>query len=423
MTSKRTVVLWAFICHPEHGSEGGFGWNWAQALARGGYDVHLVTMPTFRSEIEEQLSRRQADGGSVTVHYTPANDNNAYARGHKGRLSFNLDYLQWQKQALRESRRLGLDAADVGHHVSWGALLLGSRLDRLGPPFVFGPAGGGQLTGHELRGYLGLSLRDTVRTITVKHLSTRFPAARTVARAGLIVAANAGTEVLAQRLGARRVEHMLQEGVNESLLAPAARRSQHSRDPIVLWVGRFLPRKGAPLAVEAFAHVRRAVPTARLVMVGDGQRQAQTQRRAHELGLGEAVEFTGNLDWPSVQRLHDEADVFLYTSIRDTSSASGMEAAARGLPVVTLSHSGGGGCDHYPDAGVTKVSSMPVASLSSRFGQAVVEVLNADDYERRSKAMLGFAAENLWDAKASKMSNWYAELDSTWPRARRTTIG
>jgi glycosyltransferase involved in cell wall biosynthesis len=152
-------------------------------------------------------------------------------------------------------------------------------------------------------------------------------------------------------------------------------------------------------------------------MVGDGQRQAQTQRRAHELGLGQAVEFTGWLDWPSIHRLHDEADVFLYTSIRDTSSASGMEAAARGIPVVTLSHSGGGGCDHYPDAGVTKVSSMPIASLASRFGQAVVEVLTADDYERRSKAMLDFAGENTWDAKASRMSTWYAELH----RARVTS--
>jgi len=409
MASKRTVVLWAFICHPVHGSEGGLGFNWAQALARAGHDVHLVTMPTFRAEIEEQLSAHQAVEGSVTVHFTKAKDN-AFARGHKGRVSFNLDYLQWQKQALRESRRLGLDGADVAHHVSWGALLLGSRLDRLGPPLVFGPAGGGQLTGHELRGYLGLSLRDTVRTISVKQLSARLPAARTVARAGLIVAANAGTEALAQQLGARRVEHMLLEGVNESQLAPAARRSPHSQDPIVLWVGRFLPRKGAPLAVEAFEHVRRAVPTARLVMVGDGQRQAQTQQRAKELGLGNAVEFTGKLDWPSVQRLYDEADVFLFTSIRDTSSAPGMEAAARGLPVVTLSHSGGGGCDHYPDAGVTKVSSMPIASLASRFGQAVVEVLTADDYEWRSKAMLDFAAENAWDAKARRMSGWYEQL-------------
>jgi glycosyltransferase involved in cell wall biosynthesis len=408
MNKVPSVVLWAFICRPQHGSEGGLGWNWAQALARAGHDVHLVTMPTFRAEIEERLSS-QAER-SIEVHFTGANDN-AYARGHKGHLRFNLDYLRWQKEALRESRRVGLDAADVGQHVSWGAILLGSRLAQLGPPFVFGPAGGGQLTGHELRRHLGLPFRETVRMITVKHLSTRLPTARrTASRVDLLLAANAGTETLARHLGVRRVERMLPDGIDESLLSPAARRSQHSHEQIVLWVGRFLPRKGAPLAVEAFEHVRRAVPTARLVMVGEGAKQAETQHRVRELGLSEAVEFTGILDWPSVLRLYDEADVLLFTSIRDTSSAPGMEAAARGLPVVALSHSGGGGCDDYPDPGAIKVTATPTESIASRLGEAVTEVLNDDDYQRRSKAILGFAAENTWDAKASKLSNWYTEL-------------
>jgi glycosyltransferase involved in cell wall biosynthesis len=407
MTDVRTVVLWAFICRPQSGSEGGLGWNWAQALARGGHDVHLVTMPTFRAELEEHLAR-PAEGGRISVHFTKG-DERAYARGHKGRLSFNLDYLRWQKQALLSSRRLGLDAADVGHHVSWGAMLLGSRLAQLGPPFVFGPAGGGQLSGRELRGYLGRSFRDTVRTIAVRHLSTRLPAARQAARrADLLLAANAATETLARRLGTRRVVRMLPEGIDESLLAPTPRRSQ--QEQLVVWVGRFLPHRGAPLAVEAFQHVRRAVPTARLVMAGEGPKQAGLQRRIHELGLGEAVEFTGQLDWTSVLRLYDRADVFLYTGIRDTSCATGLEAAARGLPIVGVSHSGGGGCDEYPDMGALKVSAAPIMSLPTRLGQAVAGVLSDDDYQRRSNAMLGFAKENTWDAKASKMSSWYAEL-------------
>lgn len=410
MANVRTVVLWAFICRPQSGSEGGLGWNWARALARGGHDVHLVTMPTFRTELEEHLSR-PPNGGSISVHFTKGNDN-AYTRGHNGRLVFNLDYLQWQRRALQSSRRLGLDAADVGHHVSWGAVLLGSRLAQLGPPFVFGPAGGGQLSGRELQGYFGRrSFRDTLRTIAVRHLATRLPTARqTAKRADLLLAANSSTETLARQLGARRVERMLPEGIDESLLAPAPRRSQHSREQIIVWVGRFLPHRGAPLAVEAFGHVRRAVPTARLVMAGAGATQAETQRRVDELGLREAVDFTGELDWPSVQRLYDEADVFLYTGIRDTSCATGLEAAARGLPIVGVSHSGGGGCDDYPDVGATKVPAIPIESVASRLGRAVAEVLNDDDYGRRSKAILEFAAENTWDTKASRMSKWYAEL-------------
>jgi glycosyltransferase involved in cell wall biosynthesis len=256
MATARTIALWAFICRPPAGSEDGIGWTWAQAHARSGHDVHLVTMPTFQDELEAQLSKMTAPG-SVTVHFTKADD------------------------------------------------------------------------------------RESIRTTTVKHLSRRLPSARrTASRSHLLLAGNPASEALARQLGAQRVERMLSEGIDESLLAPEVRGSQHSHEQLVLWVGRFFPVKGAPLAVEAFDHVRRAVPTARLVMVGDGVTQAETQRRAHALGLSEAVEFTDKLDWPSVIRLYDQADVLMFTSIRDSSTATGMEAAARGLPIVALTHSG-----------------------------------------------------------------------------------
>ena len=49
--------------------------------------------------------------------------------------------------------------------------------------------------------------------------------------------------------------------------------------------------------------------------------------------------------------------------------------------------------------------------LGSRLGNAVAEVLlDTDRYQQRSAAMLAFATDNTWDVKASKVSNWYAEL-------------
>jgi glycosyltransferase involved in cell wall biosynthesis len=411
MTTGRSVVLWAFICHPQIGSEGGLGWNWARSLARLGHDVHLVTSPAHRAAIEEELPQ-QSLKGAMQVHFTKPNDK-ALARGHRGHIGFYFDYLQWQGQALRETRRLGLDGADIKHHVSFGALLLGSRLAQLGPPFVFGPAGGGHLSGRELRQLLGRSvLRDTVRTVIIRHLAGLLPTARrTVPRADLVIAGNAGTERLAHRLGARRVERMLPDGIHRSLLAPQARPAGSAQEKIVLWVGRFLPHKAPALAVEAFDHVRRAVPAARLVMVGDGPDLADTRQRAQELGLDGSVEFLGSLDWSSVFGWYDKADVHLFTSIRDTSSAQGLEGAARGLPTVTLSHSGGGGCDHLPDDGAIKVKAMPTDTLGQRLGDAVTEILfDTAGYERRSAAMLRFAADNTWDAKAARMSDWYAKL-------------
>lgn len=411
MTTARSVALWAFMCHPQFGSEGGLGWNWAQALARRGLDVHLVTMPTHRSALEQALSAELPVLG-INVHFTRGSSG-AFDRGQQGKLAFYLDYLRWQGDALAESRRLGLDGVDVAHHVSWGAVLLGSRLARLGPPLVFGPAGGGQLSGRELRGLLGRgTLRDSLRSIVVQHLATALPTTRgTFSKACLTLAANRATECLARRLGAGRVEAMIPEGIDAGLLARGPRRSPRARSPLVLWVSRFAPHKAAPLAVLAFARLRERLPDARLVMVGSGPTLAPTQAYVTELGQRDAVEFTGALDWTRVLSLYDEADVFLFTSIKDTSGATALEAAARGLPIATVSHSGGGGCDHFPDSGADKVSGSPASTVADRLAAAVGGILaDTDGYVARSCALLAFARQNTWDAKAARMVAWYDEL-------------
>ena len=97
----------------------------------------------------------------------------AWQRGHIG---FYFDYMLWQRQALHKTRRLGLDSADIKHHVSFGAILPGSHLANLGPPFVFGRRRGGHLSGRELRGMLERSmLRDAAGPTMIKHLAPLLP--------------------------------------------------------------------------------------------------------------------------------------------------------------------------------------------------------------------------------------------------------
>jgi glycosyltransferase involved in cell wall biosynthesis len=408
VTTTRSVVLWAFMSHPQFGSEGGLGWNWARVLARRGLDVHLVTMPTHRSALERALSD-EPPGLGINVHFTRGSSG-AFDRGQQGKLAFYLDYLRWQGDALAESRRLGLDGVDVAHHVSWGAVLLGSRLAQLGPPLVFGPAGGGQLSGRELRGLLGrVTLRDSLRSLAVQHLAPALPTTRgTFPKARLTLVANRPTECLARRLGAGRVEAMIPEGIDEDLLARAPRRSPRARSPLVLWVSRFAPHKAAPLAVLAFARLRERLPDARLVMVGSGPTLAPTRAYVPELGQRDAVEFTGALDWTRVLSLYDEADVFVFTSIKDTWVSL---VSPPGVSYATVSHSGGGGGDYLPDAGACKVSGSPADTVADRLAVAVSEILDdTDGYVARSSALLAFARQNTWDAKAARMVAWYDEL-------------
>jgi glycosyltransferase involved in cell wall biosynthesis len=87
--------------------------------------------------------------------------------------------------------------------------------------------------------------------------------------------------------------------------------------------------------VDAFAAVSAAVD-ARLVICGDGPERDALERRVREAGLAENVTFTGRLDPAGIAGALKRADIYVSTSVSDSTSVSLLEAMACGtIPVVT----------------------------------------------------------------------------------------
>jgi glycosyltransferase involved in cell wall biosynthesis len=133
-----------------------------------------------------------------------------------------------------------------------------------------------------------------------------------------------------------RVHHV---GVPREELAPRA-----PGEPVVLFVGRQVEKKGLGDLVEAMAEVRSHVAGARLVVAGDGPLQERNEARVRELGLD--VDFVGWMTPPQVVELLKGVRVLCVPSRRASNGdAEGLptvipEALALGLPVVGTRHSG-----------------------------------------------------------------------------------
>jgi len=116
--------------------------------------------------------------------------------------------------------------------------------------------------------------------------------------------------------------------------------------PHFVAVGRFVEKKAPQLTLQAFAAVHRAVPEARLVMIGDGPLLAGCRQWAAENGLAEAVTFAGACSREAVSRQMAAARVFVQHSIVAANGDSEglplavLEAGAHGLPVVSTRHAG-----------------------------------------------------------------------------------
>ncbi len=105
--------------------------------------------------------------------------------------------------------------------------------------------------------------------------------------------------------------------------------------PTILSVARQYPRKNTQMLIAAIPAVRAEVPDIRLRIVGGGAMLSSLRSQAGRLGLGEAVEFLGEVAADkAVRREFFLADVFCLPSLQEGFGIVFLEAMAAGLPIV-----------------------------------------------------------------------------------------
>lgn len=111
--------------------------------------------------------------------------------------------------------------------------------------------------------------------------------------------------------------------------------------PVVLFLGRLEPRKGALALIEAWARVEQRHRGARLIVLGDGPLRGQALSLVAELGLAESVRFEGAIDEVDKAQWFGRATLFCAPSLYGESYGLVLaEAMAAGLPVIAAANAG-----------------------------------------------------------------------------------
>ena len=112
----------------------------------------------------------------------------------------------------------------------------------------------------------------------------------------------------------------------------AARRFEEHGRPRVVYVGRLAAGKRHDILLAAWPLVIRALPTATLVLVGEGPLEAELRVQAEQHGIASRVSFAGATvsadDWLA------DADLYVSASTSEGLSIALLEAMAWGVPVV-----------------------------------------------------------------------------------------
>jgi D-inositol-3-phosphate glycosyltransferase len=223
------------------------------------------------------------------------------------------------------------------------------------------------LAGHAIKHRLGLPLVSTFHTLdrvkaeaSPEEVQSAEPGRRARAESEIIgcsdaLLASCSVEVdqLVDLYGAEpdRVE-IVPLGVDHAFFSPGDRT--HARralglggeGPLLLFVGRIQPLKGADVAIRAFTVLSRSIPNAQLVVVGgpSGPRGEAEVEMLHALVEGSSlaghVRFVAPQPHELLSTYYRAADCCLVPSRSESFGLVALEAAACGTPVVAAAVGG-----------------------------------------------------------------------------------
>ncbi len=171
--------------------------------------------------------------------------------------------------------------------------------------------------------------------------------------------------------------HTVYQGVDGSIFHSDERESDRQRlkidEPMLLFVGNFVPVKGLDVLLSACALLAQKGVRFRVCLVGDGALRGQLQALAAKLGIAERVSFLGALPQKEIAGWYRAADVTVLSSHSEGIPNVLRESMACGTPFVSTDV-----------GGITEITNDPINRLvPPRDPQALADAIEASLASRR----------------------------------------
>jgi len=402
------VLHLSYSCAPGWGSEPGVGWNRAVEMANH-CDVWVVcNEEDCRAWIEDYLAKHP-DNPHLKFIYIPHERVDKLLTRLPG--CFYVAYNRWHRRAYREICRLHQEINfDLVHQITFCGYREPSYLWKLGVPFVWGPVGGTQnypwrfvspVCGLKV---LSEAFRSVLNTIQLRCSPRVKQAARS---ASAIFAANSTAASDIKSTTGVEVLKLLDIGL-EPVNGPTTPVSRQAGPLRILWSGVLETRKALELLIEAVALLPEDVDC-QVQVLGEGPAQTRWQRLAARRGVASRFQWTGRLPRDEAVAQLNDADVFVFTSLRDTAGTVLLEAMASGTPIISIDHQGA--ADIVDEKIGFKVAPTNRRDVSQQMSVIIARLArNPDLLESFSLAAKQMAADFTWSHQAQRISEVYDSI-------------
>lgn len=405
------VLVNAYACAPNMGSEPGMAWNWIINLAK--YcKLYVITEGEWKNEIESTLLTSEIKD-NVQFYYLPVSDEIRQMCWNQGDWRFYYHYRRWQKKAYKQALEIIKNhPIDILHQLNMIGFREPGYLWKIKTiPFVWGPIDAKEgfpvlyLKNASFKIKLFIKIKNR---ITQLQLLGSYRVKQAIKNANEVFSASSNTKATLSKYFNRESILLNETGCYVSDVKNV-KFSNQNETLNLLWVGKFDFRKQLELALLVIEKLKHLDIIIHIVGKNDDEEGIYFQKVAFDLGISDKCKWYGLIPHQKVQELMQFCDLFFFTSVAEGTPHVVLESIGNKLPVVCFNTCGQGDVINENVGAKVELSTMEKSieeftSILSKFYKNRTMIRDLSDACEAHQVM------HSWNQKAKIMVDTYKKI-------------
>lgn len=407
---KLKIIINAYTCSPNMGSEPGMAWNWCIHLAKHN-ELFIITEGEYRDNIESFLINYE-NRDNLHFYFLPVTPKVRKMAWNQGDWRFYYFYEKWQKRVLDVARQIVEEnEIDILHQLNMIGFREPGYLWKIeNIPFVWGPIGGlhqfpkAYLQGSDTKMKVFFNLKRILNKLQIKY-SKRVNSA--INRANLLISATPDSYKAIKKYKNKDSIHIPDQGCFRYDIEQSNRF--YNKTLQVAWVGKFDFGKQLLLAIESIAMTKNENIILNIYGSGSTKQQDEAKELANKLKIPNQVVFHGFQPNAKIQQAMQESDLFFFTSVSEGTPTVVMEAISNNLPVLCFDACGFGPIVDKT-IGIKLPLTYPSKSIKDFSEQLIKLYDNRNLLETFSINCNAIQEAHSWNRKAAQVTKIYHDI-------------
>jgi glycosyltransferase involved in cell wall biosynthesis len=402
------ILISAYACSPNSGSEPGMAWNFISELSKHN-EIHVITeLNSFKSQIEIYLKNNSNFSGNIKFFYVPLNFNFFY---HLFPPTFYFFYKSWQKKVYFLSIELDKKYNyDIIHQLNMVGYREPGYLWKINKPFVWGPIGGlvnisnKLLYTLDIKSFLYFSFKNIFNSFQRSFSKRVLSAAKR--ENSIIISATRENQRLISKYWNKKSELLCEVGAIKFDFKFHPKKRLNNEPLKIIWSAHHFPGKNLNLLLNSLKYLS---INYELHILGEGKMTKSWKSLSIKLNIYKRCFWHGWLKREDALNVMKSGHIFCITSISELTATVTLESLSLGLPIVCIDHCGF--ADIVDNSCGIKVPIDNSIVMRKNFASSIEYLHNNESHRLKlANGAILKSKEYLWSDKITFLHSIYSSL-------------